>query len=63
MFISTVFGFKSIGDAVAVDFRGLIIFAILLLIASVSKLYLKKKPTPILMIILSAVLGILLYGM
>ena len=63
MFISTVFSVKSIGDAVTVDFRGLIIFAILLLIALISKFYLKKKPTPILMIILSAGLGILLYGL
>ena len=63
MFISTAFGFSSIGDAVAVDFKGLIIFAIILVVALVSKLWLKKKPSPILMILFSAGLGMLLYGM
>lgn len=63
MFISTAFGFSSIGDAVAVDFKGLIIFAIILVIAFVSKIWLKKKPSPILMILFSAGLGMLLYGL
>lgn len=63
MFISTAFGFSSIGDAVAVDFKGLIIFAIILVVALVSKLWLKKKQSPILMILFSAGLGMLLYGM
>ena len=63
MFISTVFGFSKVGDAVTVDFKGLIIFAIILVIALVSKIWLKKKPSPILMILFSAGLGMLLYGM
>ena len=63
MFISTVFGFSAIGDTIAVDFKGLIIFAIILVIALVAKIWLKKKPSPILMIIFSAGLGIFLYGM
>lgn len=62
MFISTVFGFSNIGDAVAVDFKGLIIFLIIVAVALGTKLLLKKKPSPILMILFSAVLGMIFYG-
>ena len=61
MFISTVIGFSGIGDTLAIDFKGIIIFAIL--ISIVAKLTFKKKPTPILMIIISAGLGMLMYSL
>lgn len=62
MFMSTVIGFGCIGDTLSVDFQGIIIFAILIAIALVAKLALKRKPSPILMILISAGLGMLLYG-
>ena len=63
MFMSTVIGFSSIGDTLAIDFNGIIIFAILILISIVAKLAFKKKPTPILMILISAGLGMLMYSL
>ena len=63
MFMSTAIGFSGIGDALAIDFNGIIIFAILILISIVAKLAFKKKPTPILMILISAGLGMLMYSL
>ena len=63
MFMSTAIGFSAIGDALAIDFNGIIIFAILILISIVAKLAFKKKPTPILMILISAGLGMLMYSL
>ena len=63
MFMSTAIGFSGIGDTLATDFNGIIIFAILILINIVAKLALKKKPTPILMILISAGLGMLMYSL
>ncbi len=63
MFMSTAIGFSGIGDTLATDFNGIIIFAILILINIVAKLALKKKPTPILMILVSAGLGMLMYSL
>jgi len=62
MFLSTVFGFGSIGDKLTVDFRGMIIFIILSAIAVLSRLTLKKKTSPVLMILISAGLGVLFYS-
>jgi chromate transporter len=63
MFMSTAIGFRGIGNTLAVDFKGIIIFAILIAISIVAKLALKKKPSPILMILISAGLGMLLYSL
>ena len=62
MFMSTAIGFSAIGDTVAIDFKGIIIFAILIAISVVAKLALKKKPSPILMILISAGLGMMMYS-
>ena len=62
MFVSTVFGYENIGDAVAIDFKGLIISVIIVSVALTTKILFNKKPSPILMILFSAVLGVLLYG-
>ena len=62
MFVSTAIGFSGIGDTLAIDVNAMIIFAILIAISVVSKLALKKKPSPILMIVISAGLGMLLYS-
>ena len=47
---------------VNVDFRGLALFALLVLVGFVWKKRLKKAPSPILLILLSAGLGMILYG-
>lgn len=62
MFMTTIIGFVSIGDALSLDFRGIIIFAILVTIALVGKLAFKRKLSPILMILISAGLGIVMYS-
>lgn len=63
MFMSTVIGFGNIEGAISVDVKGIIIFAILIAIALVSKLVFKKKTSPILMILISAGLGMVMYSM
>ncbi len=49
-------------EGAALDIRALIIFAILVAVSAVWKKIKKKKPSPILMILFSAGLGMLLYG-
>ena len=63
MFLSSVIGFSNINDTLTIDFNGVLIFAILIAIAITAKLAFKKKPSPILMIVLSAGLGMLLYSL
>lgn len=62
MFMSTVVGFSRIGDTLAIDFKGMIIFVILIVISIVAKLAFKRKISPILMIIISAGLGMMMYA-
>ena len=63
MLMSTAIGFSGIGDALAIDLKGIIIFAVLIAITVVAKLAFKKKPSPILMILISAGLGMLMYSL
>ena len=63
MFMSTVIGVCSIDDALAIDFKGIMIFAILISISAVAKSLFKKKPSPILMILMSAGLGMMIYSL
>jgi chromate transporter len=63
MFLNAVIGFSNINDTLTIDFCGVLIFAILIAIAITAKLAFKKKPSPILMIVLSAGLGMLLYSL
>lgn len=62
MGLSTLFAFGTWGDAIAPDIAGLIILAVLLAVHFAFKLAAKKKPSPILMILISAGLGMLLYS-
>ena len=62
MLMSTAIGFSGIGGMLDIDFNGIIIFAILIAIGVVAKLALKKKPSPIMMIVISAGLGMLIYS-
>ena len=61
-----IFGFVKISDSGAFDFRGAIIFALIILVAKVAPKYapklIKKAPSPIVLILISAALGILLYS-
>ena len=63
MFMSTAIGFSSIGDTLTIDFKGIIIFVILMLISLATRLVLKKKTAPILMIVISSGLGMLMYSL
>ena len=62
MALSTLFGFTTISGGFAPDLRGIIILAILVAIALLFKKLKKKKPSPILMILISAGLGMILYS-
>jgi len=63
MFMSTVIGISGMDDTLTIDFNSIIIFAILIAITVVAKLVFRKTPSPILMIILSAGLGMLMYSL
>ncbi len=62
MLMSITVGFASVGDTLAVDVGGIIIFAVLIATAIASKLIFKKKASPILMILISAGLGMIVYS-
>ena len=61
MLLSALTGIKNVGDAISVDYKGIIIFLILIAITLFSKFVFKKKPQPILMILISACLGLIIY--
>lgn len=62
MLLGGVIGFESLGNALDIDVKGIIIFAALIAIASLAKLFTGKKVSPILMILISAGLGMLMYS-
>ena len=62
VFLSAVFHFKSIGGGFAFDPRALVIVALVAAFAWVWKKWKNKKPSPIMMILISAGLGMLLYS-
>lgn len=59
---NTLFKFSKIGDIPNIDVGGILIFAIICGMAALFKLVLKKRPSPILMIVISAGLGMLVYS-
>ena len=63
MLMSTLFSFKSIGSAVIPDVKGLMIFAVIALTAVISKKNRKKPLSPIVLILVSAGLGMALYSL
>lgn len=63
MFLSVVLGLESIGQAVVFDWKALVIFGIIATTHFTIKGITKKAPSPIILIILSALLGILFYGL
>lgn len=58
---STLLGFSSLSEKISPDVRGIGLFACLLLLHGLSVKIWKKKPSPILMILISAGLGMLIY--
>lgn len=62
MALGTLFGFSAVRDSVVPDWRGLAILGILLVLHALCRRFRHRPPSPILMILLSAGLGILLYG-
>lgn len=62
MLLSTVLGFSGIGQTISPDIPGLVILAILLAVSVSVKAVRKKAPSPILMILISAGLGMIFYS-
>ncbi len=61
MALSNLFGFSSLGDAVTPDWKALLVFAILIGTHVLFQKIRKTAPSPILMIVFSAVLGMVLW--
>lgn len=62
LFATEIIGFSGLCELPSVDFRGIIILSLLLAVGFGYKKLRGKKPSPILMILLSAVLGGVLYS-
>lgn len=62
MFISTIFSIKTVESTFAFDWKGLVIFAVVAIIALAFKLWHKKSISPILLIVFSGGLGLLMYS-
>lgn len=62
MLISSLLSLKVIGDEPLPDIRGIVIFLALVGIAALVKKIKQKKPSPIVMILISAALGIAFYS-
>ena len=63
MLLSTLLGVTTFRGGFAPDLRGILIFTILVATALIFKKIKKKKPSPIMMILISAGLGILFYSL
>lgn len=63
MGMSTLFGFSSVGDGVSADGKGIFLLALLTAVGLLYRKLRKKQISPLLMIALSAVLGVVLYGL
>ena len=62
MLLGTLLGITTANGGFFPDLRGIIIFAILIAIALIYKKAIKKKPSPILIILISAGLGMIFYS-
>lgn len=63
MLVTVLIGVSKVGDAVAFDYKALIILAIISLTYFIYKKVKKKTLSPIILILISAVLGIVFYGL
>lgn len=62
MLLSTLFSFRHWGDAFFVDLWGILLFCLIAAGSAVYRKWRKKAPSPILLILISAGLGMLFYG-
>lgn len=62
MGLKTLFSFTAFGDAVSPDYRGIALLALLFAAGAVIKKLAKKTPSPVIVILVCAAAGILLYG-
>lgn len=62
MLISKLFGVSAVTDKPDADLYGIIIFAVIAIFSLLFKKIRKKKPSPVLLILFSAFLGAVLYG-
>ena len=63
LFLAVVLGYTKVGAPLSFDYKRLIIFGIVALTYIVYKILRKKSISPIILIVFSALLGILLYGL
>lgn len=63
MLLNNFLGVSTLFGGINIDVRGIVIFALLVCIALFAKFIIKKKVSPIIMIVFSAVLGIVFYGL
>ncbi len=61
MLLNTLLGFEGLKNGLSVDLTGIVIFILLFTISFVLKKLKSKMPSPILMIIISAIMGMSLY--
>ena len=62
MALSTILNFNTLGDGFAIDIKGIVILAVLVTVTWLYKKIQHKKPSPVLMILISAGLGMILYS-
>ena len=62
MLLSTLFGLATVHNGISVDTKSIIIFAIIVAVGFVYKKLTKKKISPIILILISAFLGIIFFG-
>ena len=62
MLMNTVFNLKTVGSAITLDVKGLTVFAIIVAVALIFKKVRKKPISPILLILISAGLGMVVYS-
>ncbi len=63
MIISTIFNISSLGDKMVFDWKGLVIFCVVAIITFTLHKCKKKELSPIIIILISASLGLVLYGL
>ena len=63
MLLNNLFGLSTVVESFSIDFRAIAILALLIGISVFAKKVVKKKISPIITIALSAVLGIVFYGL
>ena len=60
-FLQIILGITKINSAPKFNFMGIIIFEILIIVSLLFRLFKKKNPSPIFMILISGALGMLLF--